>query len=392
MSNNKKRLIPIRRFNEFKNSDAWEQHKLGDVLQTLPFKQFLKEPEQDGKYEIVQQGNEPIIGYANGVPCSDYENIVIFGDHTLSLYKPKRPFFVATDGVRIVKGKNNLNGFYLMAILEKYRPQNEGYKRYYSILADQDCCLTENANEQQVIGHFFDNIDHLIALHQRKIDKLKRVKSAYLTEMFPAEGEREPKRRFPGFTGAWEQRKLGELTEFIRNGYSYKADGLRDHKYKLTRIESISSGEINVEKLGSSDIIDERYRLKEGDIVFSHINSLPYIGNHAIYTADLGKIYHGMNLLCIRSDKEKIEPKFLHVLLKTSGVMNYIQTHAKPAVNQCSLPTTEVAAMEISIPPIDEQKKIADFFANLDHLIALHQHKLDKLRKLKAAYLNEMFV
>ena len=158
--------IPAIRFAGF--TEAWEQRKLGEILQTLPFKQFLKEPEQDGIYEIIQQGNEPIIGYANGVPCNDYENTVIFGDHTLSLYKPKSPFFVATDGVRIVKGKNNFNGFYLMAMLEKYKPQNEGYKRYYSILADKECYLTDNTNEQRIIGQYFTQLDNLITLHQRK--------------------------------------------------------------------------------------------------------------------------------------------------------------------------------------------------------------------------------
>lgn len=55
---------------------SWEQRKLGELLQTLPFKQFLKEPEPDGKYEIIQQGNEPVIGFANGTPCNDYIDIV----------------------------------------------------------------------------------------------------------------------------------------------------------------------------------------------------------------------------------------------------------------------------------------------------------------------------
>ena len=77
--------VPEKRFPGF--TDDWEQRKLGDLLQTLPFKQFLKEPEPDGKYEIIQQGNEPVIGFANGTPCGDYKDVVIFGDHTLSLYK-----------------------------------------------------------------------------------------------------------------------------------------------------------------------------------------------------------------------------------------------------------------------------------------------------------------
>ena len=137
---------PKIRFRGF--TGAWEQCKLGKLLQTLPFKAFIKTPEQDGKYEIIQQGNKPIIGYANGTPCSNYKDTVIFGDHTLSLYKPNKPFFVATDGVRIVKGKHNIGGLYLLALLEKYKPQSEGCKRYYSILSDCDCSFTADDTEQ----------------------------------------------------------------------------------------------------------------------------------------------------------------------------------------------------------------------------------------------------
>lgn len=169
---------PELRFKGF--TDDWEQRELGDMLQTLPFKPYLKAPEQDGIYEVIQQGNEPIIGYANGNPCTDYENSVIFGDHTLSLYKPYNPFFVATDGVRIIKGKNEMAGDYLLPLLEKYKPQSEGYKRYYSILVDRECCYTTNKAEQDKIGQFFHNLDNLITLHQHKLDKEKQKKKALM--------------------------------------------------------------------------------------------------------------------------------------------------------------------------------------------------------------------
>jgi type I restriction enzyme S subunit len=173
---------PKIRFKGF--TDAWEQRKLGDVLQTLPFKAYLKSPEQDGEFEIIQQGNAPIIGYANGEPCKDYEDTVIFGDHTLSLYKPKSPFFVATDGVRIVKGFDNMDGNYLLPLLERNKPQSEGYKRYYSILADIDVFFTENHEEQSKIGEYFSDIDNLITLHQRKLEMLKNIKKSLLEKMF----------------------------------------------------------------------------------------------------------------------------------------------------------------------------------------------------------------
>ena len=174
--------VPRIRFKGF--TDAWEQRKLGDILQTLPFKQFLKEPEMDGKYEVIQQGGEPIIGFANGTPCTDYKDIVIFGDHTLSLYKPKQPFFVATDGVRILKGTKNVDGFFLLFLLERYKPQSEGYKRYFNILSDIECFLSYNISEQKKIGAFFDTLDNLITLHQRQVEKLKNIKSALLEKMF----------------------------------------------------------------------------------------------------------------------------------------------------------------------------------------------------------------
>lgn len=147
---------------------AWEQRKLGEILQTIPFKPFLKEPKLEGKYEVLQQGNDPIIGFADGSPCSDYEDTVIFGDHTLSLYKPQRPFFIATDGVRIVKGLQPTDGGYLLSLLERYKPQSEGYKRYYGILSDTECMTTYNTNEQKQIGSCFTTLDKLITLHQRK--------------------------------------------------------------------------------------------------------------------------------------------------------------------------------------------------------------------------------
>ena len=168
--------VPEIRFPGF--TAPWEQRKLGDLLQTLPFKQFLKEPEPDGKYEIIQQGNEPVIGLANGTPCGDYKDVVIFGDHTLSLYKPQRPFFVATDGVRIVKGQIDTNGYYLLSLLERYKPQSEGYKRYFSILADTNCITTYNASEQKQIGVFFERLDNIITLHQQKRDKLLKQRKA----------------------------------------------------------------------------------------------------------------------------------------------------------------------------------------------------------------------
>ena len=160
------RRVPRIRFKGFE--EDWEQRKLRQIIQAMPFKTFIKEPEDDGKYEIVQQGNEPIIGYACGLPYKDFADVVVFGDHTLSLYKPEAPFFVATDGVRIIKGVKNTDGNYLFSLLNRYRPSSEGYKRYYGILLNEDCFESQSKKEQKRIGKLFKQLDSLLYLHQRK--------------------------------------------------------------------------------------------------------------------------------------------------------------------------------------------------------------------------------
>ena len=200
-----------------------------------------------------------------------------------------------------------------------------------------------------------------------------------------------PEIRFKGYTDEWEQRKLGDVTESIKNGYTYKADGSREHLYKITRIESISSGAINIEKLGSSDNVNENYKLEDGDILFSHINSLPYIANTAIYTSNLGEIYHGMNLLNIRAKHEIIDSHFLLHLLKKESSRNWFRIIAKPAVNQASISTTEVSSFVFMMPNMEEQKRISSVLDNIDNLLTLHQRKCDEVKSLKKYMLQKMF-
>lgn len=177
---NEKSLIPSIRFAGF--TDAWERQKLGDLVESVPFKQYIASPEPDGKFEIIQQGSEPIIGYGNGIPCEDYAKITIFGDHTVSIYKPQKPFFVATDGTRLLTARV-LDGDFFYFLLERYKPIPEGYKRHYTILIERYGCFPSH-REQKLIAIFFRNIDHLITLHQRKLEKLQNIKKACLEKMF----------------------------------------------------------------------------------------------------------------------------------------------------------------------------------------------------------------
>ena len=181
-----------------------------------------------------------------------------------------------------------------------------------------------------------------------------------------------PEIRFKGFTDPWEQRKLGELCE-ITSGYMGDAT-LTSGKYRLTRIETISKGEINEARVGyTNKEPDEQYRLHVGDILFSNINSLSYIGNVALYRHPTG-LFHGINLLKIRSAKS-IEPAFLFRLLTTEKKRGWAKEHANPAVSQASINQSLLAEQPMDVCQSREQTAIASYFDTLDTLITLHQRK-----------------
>lgn len=174
--------VPEIRFKGF--TDAWEQRKLGTIITVHPSKDLIVEAvEDEGRSIVVQQGDSPILGYSNAEGFEGYINVTIFGDHTVSLYKPQLPFVVATDGVKILSS-SILQHQYFYTVLEKYKPIPQGYKRHFSILKEQIANITVNKDEQKKIGEFFETIGDLITLHQRKLDELKNMKKTLLQQMF----------------------------------------------------------------------------------------------------------------------------------------------------------------------------------------------------------------
>ncbi len=358
---NPKNRKPTIRFKAF--NDPWEQRKFGGLLESVPSKTFIKSPEINGKYEVVQQGNDPIMGYANGYPCEDYQETVIFGDHTLSLYKPQAPFFVATDGVRIVKGKDKSDGFFLFTLLEKYKPQSEGYKRYFSILSDTSCYFAKNLSEQQKIGEYFECINSLITLHQRKLDKLQNIKKACLEKMFPQNGESVPRIRFKGFTDTWEQRKLSSVATFI-NGRAYSQDELLPTgKYKVLRVGNFYTNE----KWYYSNLeLNDKLYANNGDLLYTWSATFgPHIwpGNRVIYH------YHIWKIDLVDTVDRNFVYQFLikdkeAVLSQTNGSTMAHITKQEMENKRGFFPKTK-----------EEQSAIGTFLNTLDSVITLHQRE-----------------
>ena len=173
--------VPELRFAGF--ADDWEERKAKEMIKTHHFRSYLAEPNDVGNYEVIQQGDKPIAGYANGEPFEYFYDVTLFGDHTVSLFKPTKPFFIATDGVKIISA-DEFDGRYFYVTLERYKPASQGYKRHFTILKNEDIWFTTNKDEQVKIGTFFKQLDDIITLHQRKLDLLKEQKKGFLQKMF----------------------------------------------------------------------------------------------------------------------------------------------------------------------------------------------------------------
>ena len=325
----------------------------------------MKSPEHDGQYEIIQQGNDPIIGYANGEPCKDYEDTVIFGDHTLSLYKPKTPFFVATDGVRIIKGLDSMNGNYLLSLLERNKPKSEGYKRYYSILADVDVFFTENHEEQYKIGKLFLELDNLITLHQRKYDKLLSVKKSMLEKMFPREGANVPEIRFSGFTDPWEQRKLGEC-------FSERVES--DPDGELISV-TIGSGIKKFSELGRHDNSnDDKSKYKKvviGDIAYNSMRMWQGASGYSPYNGIVSPAY------TVITPFFGIDSKFFAYMFKREDMIHTFQIRSQGITSDnWNLKFPTLSEIPVMVPvTIEEQRAIAGCLTSIDDLITLHQRE-----------------
>ncbi|HEM5125999.1 TPA: restriction endonuclease subunit S, partial [Streptococcus suis] len=258
---------------------------------------------------------------------------------------------------------------------------------------DNQLVVVPSTSEQSAIGTFFSTLDQQITLHQRKLDKLKNVKQAYLSEMFPAEGERVPKRRFPGFTDAWELRKLGELGT-LKNGMNFSKDAM-GIGFPFINLQNIFGKNIvDVSQLGlakASSIQLKNYNLQKGDVLFVRSSvKLEGVGEAAIVPKNLENTTYSGFIIRYR-DSFGLDYNFKRFIFGTSNIRNQIMSQATDSANK-NISQQVLTELDILVPPLLEQNAIGTFFSILDQQITLHQRKLEKLKNLKKALLNELFV
>ena len=241
--------------------------------------------------------------------------------------------------------------------------------------------------EQQKIGAFFKELDNTIALHQRKLAKLKELKQGYLQKMFPKNGSKFPQLRFAGFADDWEVRKLGELSNIVGGGTPSTSnpeywDGDIDWyaPAEIGEQSYVSKSKKTITELGlkrSSARI-----LPVGTVLFT---SRAGIGNTAILAKEATTNQGFQSIVPVQN---KLDSYF--IFSRTNELKRYGEvTGAGSTFVEVS--GKQMSKMSIMVPELSEQQKIGSFFKQLDDTIALHQRKLEKLQELKKGYLQKMF-
>ena len=230
--------------------------------------------------------------------------------------------------------------------------------------------------EQHKISRFLQKIDERISTQNKIIEKLQSLIKGLSQQLLSSEND-------------WILYRLDDLAQ-IKSGYSGTQVSYQT-PYKVSRIETISKHCIDIQRIGYVECIPESYRLNVGNILFSNINSIQYIGNTAYLDKDYG-LYHGMNLLRIIPNTTIVRPRFLHLLLCTDWAINHFQTICNKAVSQASINQTALGKSRFPIPPMSVQQQICSMFELTERKLDNEQEYISCLQQQKRYLLQKMFI
>ena len=298
----------------------------------------------------------------------------------------------------IVPHTNELDSYFIFSRtseLKKYGEVVGAGSTFVEVSGKQMAAMTlmmpPSINEQKVIGSFFKRLDTLLTLHQRKYEKLLNIKKSMLEKMFPKEGEVVPEIRFKGFTGAWEQRVLGDFLEVSMETNS-------SAKFDKNDVLSISGDYGVVNQIAfqgrsfASNSVVKYGVLHNEDIVYtkSPLKANPY----GIIKTNKGKAGIVSPLYAIYHPKNNLVPSFVQSYFEQNERLNnYLRPLVnKGAKNNMLISNEKAISGKVIFPSRKEQEKISALLERVDSLLTLHQRKLEMLKNVKQAFLEKMFV
>ena len=408
----KKSKVPQLRFSEF--TDDWEQRKLESIS-------------ADYKYSIVDGP------FGSDLKTADYteEGVLVMQSNYITggKFEIKQPYFVSIDKAEQLSRCHCKGGDILIAKIganfgicniipeniedavlssncmkvdldEKH--DNDFYKHYFNLLYDTgyyysivgitaqpalSLKLMKNLEvpsptleEQLKIADFFNNLDNLITLHQRKLANLKNIKKSMLQKLFPKKGEKYPEVRFKGFNGDWEQRELGDVFKEYSEKNHLELPPLTIIQGKGTILREESDRNLQYDKANLAG-----YKLVRKNDLIVHLRSFEGGLERANTDGIVSPAYHMFH-------GDNTDTRFYYPFFRSK---RFIDSLLKPHVygirDGKSIDIEGMKTIIIPVPSYEEQRRIGDFIESMDNLITLHQRKLDNLKNIKKVFLQQMF-
>lgn len=265
------------------------------------------------------------------------------------------------------------------------RLQKQGGSRtymYLNKLRKLTLTIPNTLDEQKKISAILLTLDHLITLHQRQCENLKKMKKFMLQKLFPQNGENVPEIRFSNFTDTWEQRKLGE----VFNERTERAKG--NEELLSVTINNGVIRQIDSDKRNIASKDKSNYKIVQiGDVPYNSMRMWQGAVGNSEYNGIVSPAY------TVLVPSTNADSKFFVELFKKNSTLNIFQRWSQGLTSDTwNLKYPILSKIEFYMPMIDEQKKIGSLFSKLDHLITLHQSKCDNLKELKKYMLQNMFI
>lgn len=239
--------------------------------------------------------------------------------------------------------------------------------------------------EQQAIGDFFSQFDNLITFHQRKLDKMKELKKAFLNLIF------SQKLRFYGFTDSWELRKLEEVAP-LRGGYAFQSNQYANEGIPIVRISNIlSDGSVGGEFVFHNELKDDEiFMLENGDIVLAMSGATT--GKVSILSSEKSCKYYQNQRVGLFSKTATCNYSFVATIVRSEKFLEQLRD-VLVAGAQPNVSAKDIDAFDFSVPKdVEEQSQIGNFFRTLDRLITLYQKKIDSSKEMKKILLKNMLI
>lgn len=391
----KKSDAPAIRFKGF--SDAWEQRKLGDIASDMVAGGDIDKDLilAEGQYPVIANAltGDGIVGYYDKEYRVNAPAVTVTGRGDVGHAKARLVNF--TPVVRLLSVKSEHDVFFLENAINtlKIVIESTGVPQLtVPQLAKYEVAFPRQLDEEEHIGAFFKQLDHLITLHQRKFEKLTNVKKSMLEKMFPQNGSSYPEIRFKGFTDPWEQRKLGEMGQTYTGLSGKTKDDFGHGQARFVTYMNVFSNPIsNPEMTEPIEIDPKQNEVEVGDVFFTTSSETPEeVGMSSILLEKRGKTY--LNSFCFGfRPSEIIDSYYLAYMLRSESTRAKIILLAQ-GISRYNISKNKVMEIAVSLPSLDEQKMIGQYFSQLDNLITLHQRELEKLQNIKKSMLEKMFV